>query len=299
MIAKRLIAIAALALAVAGPATTAGAAGTVTITGSSRTGDLLTVTGGSTYTAQPFVTLGTDAVGDSTLGPASATLGADAVAASMATTLAGGVQLRWTVDQLPAGTNGMPTGISYGWTFCAGEGNCFAVTSQRVVAFPPQPNGGYDFWRCADSSCTPDAWAYVSTGAATYDGTTKTVTVSLTAGQIGATPGATIASVGVSDQGPVYIGAGESLVAVLVSPGIDGVPEVADFTVAKKEVSVAVGARGLDPASMAYGTPVTPAGTGAYSASVNVAGQSGDQAVYVRACFGANNCGYAAQDITL
>jgi hypothetical protein len=282
-------------IALAGPA---GAAGTVTIAGSNRTGDTLTVNGASTYTDQPFVTVGTDPAGD--VSPALDANGADVTAAAIATALSGQVKLQWTLNSLPPSITGSPA-IMFGWDFCAGsEDNCFELDLQRFSPNASAPNPHAVLWRCADPSCDPGGQSRAVTGGMpiTFDATTKTVTVTLPAVANG-TPGSTFASVQLDANGPAFttIGTADPFTAQY---GLgDGVAAVADFTIAKKEVSVAVAAPGLDPASVAYGAPVSPAATGSWTAALNVAGQSGERGLYARACFGTNNCAYTTQAITL
>jgi len=276
----------------------AGAAGTVAIGSATRSGDTLTVTGTSTYTDQPFVELGTDGTGDTFL-PGQDVMGADLTAAFISTRANNQLQIRWQVASLPPNLNGSPTGIAYGASFCVNEAQCWDVDAQRMGLGAGSTNPVAYLWTCGDPTCAPAQQTNsVSLAAPVFDATARTITATVGLGQIGATPGSKITPSAASTDGPWFVWVGDATVSV--NSGLaDGVPEIAEYTVPGKQVSVAVGAPGLDPASVTYGTTVTPSGTGAYSAAVNVAGLSGDQAVYVRACLGEGNCAYATQAVTL
>jgi len=272
----------------------AGAAGAVTVGGTSRSGDILNVTGTATFTDQPFVVVGTDETAD-TLVPGQDQIGQDLTATSISSLANGGLALRWTVTTLPPAN---APGIVYGWTFCV-EMTCYEVDASLM-----NPGSGGEtlgnVWRCADGACYQgDQTLIDSTIRPTVDTAAKTITMSLTASLLGLAPGVKIIPVTLSTMGPAFSGNGDLGLANYFYNTGDGVLAIEDFTLAGKQVSVAVATAGLDPASLTYTSSVSPAGNGAYDASVDVSGKSGEHAVYVRACLGAGNCAYATQAVTL
>lgn len=283
------------ALALTGVAN-AAAAGTVSITSADRSGDILTVSGASTYTDQSFITVGTDAAGDAPAGQAQ--LGADLTGVSMSTLLNGQIRFRWHVDQLPPVVGGSPTGVAYGWTLCVDDTQCWDVDAQRmrVGALSTNPYGA--LWRCATSACTPNQQtSTTSSVSVAFDTAANAITATLSPGSIGAQPGSKINAAQFAG-GPVFVWVGDASVFVNSSLG-DTISGFEDFTVAKRQVSLAIGPPGLDPANVTYTTHVDPAANGNYTASLNTAGLSGAHTVYARACFGANNCAYAMKDASL
>lgn len=288
----------ALALGVLAPSAS-GAAGTVAVTTATRSGDALTVAGTSTYTDQPFVQMGTDGTGDTFL-PGQNNLGADLTGAFLASRTNNQLQIRWSVASLPPGLNGSPTGIAYGSSFCVDDTLCWDVDAQRMGLGAANTTGYATLWRCGDAACTPDQQTSpVTLAAPVFDATANTITASVSLSQIGASAGSKITPSSASPEGPWFVWVGDATVTVFAGLA-DGVQfEQEEYRVAKKEVSLAVGAPGQDPASVVYTTTVNPAANGSFSGGLNVAGLSGAHTVYARACFGSNNCGYGSLDVTL
>lgn len=283
-------------LALLAPASS-GAATSVTIS-ASQTGTNLAVTGTATFDHQPFVTLGTDPTGDTFL-PGQDQLGVDLTAGSVQTRNNGQLTFRWSVASLPPQTNGMPTGHAYGVAFCINGTNCFDVDAQRMGLGAANTTGYGVLWRCADTSCTPNAQSFVRDGLpVTFDGTTGTVTATVNANEVGATPGATLETVNASPLGSYFIWTGDSTVTVFADFA-DGLFTDDAYTIPGKEVALAIGDPGLDPETVAYDTTVTPAANGSFSSLLPTGGATGEKAVYARACLGANNCAYASLDVTL
>lgn len=276
--------------------TPASAATGVTIVSASQSGTAVLVSGAATFDDQPFVQLGTDAAGDAP-NAAQAAIGGDLVAASARTTV-GSIQLRWTVVQLPPEI-GPPWGAGgYGWNFCTGEEVCFELDVFRNHLLETSVTPVGELWSCADSTCDPGDQSLAGSVNVAFNETAKTVTASLTAGQISAGAGTTITSVqGPDDKGPVF---SFGPAGPYDYDAGDGIATVADYTVAKKDVSLAVAAPGQDPATVTYSTTVTPAANGSYAGSVDVSGlPPGDYTVYARGCFGSNNCALATAPVTL
>ncbi|HEX9892028.1 MAG TPA: hypothetical protein VGB28_08210 [Actinomycetota bacterium] len=292
------LAAAALALGVLAPAAS-GAAGTVSVTAATRTGDVLAVAGTSTYTDQPFVQMGTDPTGDTTA-PGQDVLGADLTGAFLASRTNNQLQIRWSVASLPPELGGSPTGVAYGSSFCVDDTLCWDVDAQRMGlgALSTNPYGA--LWRCGDSACTPDQQTSpVDLASPVFNAATNTITASVSLSQIGASPGSKITPSSASPQGAWFVWMGDATVTVFANLA-DGVFfEQEEYRVAKKEVSLAVGAPGQDPASVAYATTVNPAANGSFSGGLDVTGLSGPHTVYARACFGSDNCGYGTLDVTL
>ena len=277
----------------------AGAAGSVTVNNATRNGDTLTVTGGSTFADQAFQTVATDPTGDP-LTPGQDVLGGDLVKAEMASLGNGGLAVRWTVSQLPPTLNGSP-GFVYGWGVCTDETTCFEIDASRFNTASGSTDATYgNVWRCATPDCAPaDQTLLTDTVTPVIDGTAKTITMNIPANILGISGGTSIAGGGPATTGHVFVGHGDLSLATYFYNNGDGANMEEPFVVARREVSVAVDAPGQDPASLTYGAAVTPASNGSFTASVDVAGQSGDRTVYVRACLGAGNCAFGTKDVTL
>lgn len=267
---------------------------TVSVDQVTRDGDVLTITGGSTFVDQPFLSLGADPSGD--LSPALGANGMDVTAASMATTLSGAVRLRWSLASLPPAAGGSPV-VIYAWNFCVASGDCYELDLARTNVNPPSSEPHAYLWRCGDPSCDPGGQTVAQNGGmpVSFDADAGTVTVTLP-GLIGAAPGAAITPVTLDANGPAFTMAGTLSPWTGTYGTGDGVADVAEFRVGRREVSVAAAPAGLDPAEVDYGTTVLPSEGGAWTASLDVSGQAEGFAVYARACFGANNCGYAVAD---
>jgi len=283
-------------LALLAPASS-GAATSVTIS-ATQSGTNLAVSGTTTFDDQPFVTLGTDPAGD-TFAPGQDQLGVDLTAGSVRTRTNGQLVFRWSVTSLPPQTNGTPTGHAYGVAFCIDGSNCYDVDAQRMGIGAANTTGYGVLWRCADPSCTPNAQTLVRDGVpVTFDGATATITATVNANEVGATPGATLETVNASPLGSYFIWTGDATVTVLADFA-DGIFVEDTYSIPDKEVSLAIGEPGLDPATVTYGAPFTPAGNGSFSALLPTGGATGDKTVYARACLGSNNCGYGSVDVAL
>jgi hypothetical protein len=299
---RLMLALAAALVPAALLSSTAVAATGVAIANTSQSGSLLIVGGAATFDDQPFAVLGTDATGD-TFTPGFQVVGGDMTDASISTKTDGSVQFRWRVtDMPPAPLDGAPTGVIYAWDFCVDTEACFELSAGRQGAIngstTAAPYG--QLWSCGDPGCDPGAQAFISDAVSvTMSAATKSVVATLGAGQIVASPSSVITGTGWSVEGPAFTDISDPSLFPFFDLG-DGVSSVSAYTVAAKEISMAVGASGQDPATVAYGAPVAPFdGAGSFSVSANVQGQTGPRTVYVRACFGSNNCAYATRDITL
>jgi hypothetical protein len=287
-----------LAAGVLGTVVPAGAAAGVTITGSTRTGDALRVTGGATFADQPFVTLAVDPGQDAP--PGVEQLGGDLRSIGLSTTVNGDVKLRFTTSSMPAPLSGSPA-LAYAWTFCVGGSTCYELRMQRFTYGTDNgvPTAGDSaLYRCATPSCASAGLTAVATGwiPIYFDGAGFTATVS---SGVSMAPGTAVTGVNPDGNGAAISALGQADPATVQRGTGDGIASVAPYTVARQEVSVTVGAPGQDPSAVTYGTAVAPNGAGDWSATVDVAGLSGDHAIYARACLGEGNCTYATAPITL
>ncbi|HVM12041.1 MAG TPA: hypothetical protein VM638_06165 [Actinomycetota bacterium] len=275
----------------------AGAAGAVTVDSATRAGDTLAVGGGSTYAAQPNVTLGTDAREDAP--PGFAQIGGDLASVALSTNLDGETTLRllWAVSP---GLNSVPL-VTHGWTFCISGDGCYELQTQRFTfgthnSLPTAADSA--LYRCADETCEIEGRTKLTTPwiPTYFDGQGSTTTLPAA---LGLAPGKVITSVTADPLGPVYAAAGFANPATVQRGTVDGIPTVAAYEVPRRQVSVAVAQPGLNPAQVDYGTSVTPNPNGTWSASLDVAGLSGSYTVYARACYGANNCAYTTRSVSL
>jgi hypothetical protein len=289
----------ALALAVLSPSS-AGAATSVSVTEATQNGAILTVTGSATFDDEPFVTLGTDGIGD-TFTPGFGAAGGDMTSAAISTTVGGLVRFRWVVsDMAPAPLDGAPTGVIHAWNLCVSE-SCFEIDGGRNGLSAGVVGPYASLWSCASSACDPGAQSFISDGyLAEMSAATKSFTVTMPADTISASPGSTISGAsGWSAEGPVFTDVGDGGFFPVFDIG-DGVTSLDEYQVPRKSVWIAVGASGQDPVSVAYtGAPATPAANGSFSASTGVSGLTGPQTVYAKACFGSNNCAYGTLDVVL
>jgi len=289
------LAVGLLALAVP-----AGASGTVSVTSTTRTGDTLRASGGSTFAAQPYLTVGTDASGDAPDGWQQT--GGDLVKAEISGTLEDTLRFRVTVDQMLALVAGFPA-YQFGWNFCVSGGSCYELNLTRVkadmanntAAAPPH----WYLFRCGNEQCTPANQIRVADGQAQVFQSDRTYIATVPMLSMGARPGDVITPKAVDAKGPVFSAFGAPYPTQMQRGSGDGIETVAPYRIPKREVSVTVDAPGQAPDSVGYTTTVTPAATGAWSATFDVFGRSGDHAVYAKACFGENNCAYAQAPVTL
>lgn len=297
----------ALAVALLSPGTPARADDTsVTIAAATQSDDDLIVSGTATFSDQPFVTLGTDPPGDVSVSRGQS-LGADLTGASAAMKRSGHVQLRWGVAELPPVVGWMPTGIIHGWTFCVQDSSCWDLFAQPMDGEAPLASEGYgELWRCVDPGC--DEVSLVRDVPVAFDAGAKTATAVLELSWIHASPGSILEPVIQEGwEGGVWTGYGScmslgggSYRSCSWSNSGDGIPEIEDYRVPVEEVALAVAATGQDPASVAYVVTVAPGPDGAFTAAVGLDGLApGEYAVYARACYGGNNCGYASVPVTI
>jgi hypothetical protein len=253
----------------------------------------VTVTGASAFADQPFEELGTDARGD---GDGPGVLGQDLVSAAAATRVDGRLRLRFGVDALPPETD-RAARVSYGWAFCLDTEDpespgCFEIDAWSTGMTDPEPE--VEVWRCASASCDPAAQTLTGIGAAaTFDGGSDTVTVEVSLDELGAAPGAALTPVSPVDA-PVLTGIGDRHTAG------DRLAYEGSFRTGAREVSLAVGPPGRDPAAVEYPAAAQVSADGGYAGEVDVSAlEPGSHTVYVRACFGSVNCAYATEEITL
>ncbi|MFN2542950.1 MAG: hypothetical protein ABR600_00055 [Actinomycetota bacterium] len=279
----------------------ASAATSATIDSLSRTGTLITVSGTASFVDQPSLAVGTDGTGD-TFAPGQDALGGDLTGVSISTKTANKVTLSWAVTQLPAGTNGAPTGVMYGWDFCVNGANCFEVDAQRAGLVAQNTSGYGILWRCADPACTPANQAVVTeTIPVTFGTPANTVTATFNFSQINVSSGSVITPVLVATDGAAFTGLGDASAQTYLYNDVDaGVPDIEDYVVAGRTVDFAVAAPGSDPSTLSFGHQVAASPAGAFTGTVDVSGlAAGTYTLFARACFGSNNCGYASQDITV
>lgn len=292
------VALAAATLTMALAPQWAGATTGVTISGATQSGAFVSVSGTATFDDQPFVAIGTDGIGD-TLVPGFGALGGDLTSASISTATNGDVRFRFVVsDMLPAPLDGSPTGVIHAWDFCVDGVTCFEIDGGRNGTGVGVVGPYASLWSCTNASCDVGGQTQIGDLAAAMSAATKSFTVTAPAGTVAASPGSIISPAsGPYIDGPVITDVGDGGLFPLFEVG-DGIASLEEYTVASKTVSAVVGALGQNPASVAYSS-TTGMGSGSFTASAATNGLTGEQAVYVRACFGANNCAYATQAVTL
>jgi hypothetical protein len=248
------------------------------------TGSAVDVTGSASFADQPFVELGTDPTGDAEV---PAALGQDLTAASVSTTTDGRLRLRFHLASLPAGTGQGPR-VSYGWAFCVSGASCYEVNAWSVG---PSLRAEAEVWRCADPACAVAAQTLTTIPAGvTLSPPARTVTVTVPLASLGGGFGSAIAPT----AAPVATGIGARRTAG------DALAYQESFETGLRAVSLAVGPPGQDPAAVTYASEAQAEDDGQYAGTVDAAGMPpGPAAVYVRACFGANACGYVSRPISL
>lgn len=287
---------ATLALSVVAMMGTAHAAGSIEISSVTGSGDTLTVSGTATFTDQPFEEVGSDPAADAPAGFDQ--LGGDLRGLAFSATLDGDVKLRIQVATQGPVLGGAP-GIVHGTAFCVSGGSCYELDIQRFTTasdgnLPTAARVG--IYRCATPACEEAGQTHVDTNwySTFYGGGSITTTLSPA---LGATSGRTLTAAGTGWA--AFSAPGSVDPRAIARTAGDTQAAMAPYVVPTRQVSVAVAEAGLDPSTVGYGAPVTPNGAGAWSASADVAGVSGAVAVYAKACFGANNCAYATQPISL
>lgn len=262
----------------------------------SRDGSALTVGGVASFADQPFVAHGTDPAGDST---APGVLGQDLAGAATAATSDGRLKLRWQATQFPPGLGGPGPRVMYGRAFCvAGAGDeevpvCWEIDTWSSGTGDTNPF--VEVWSCGDEACTPASQSLTSiAGTGSFDPTTTTVTTRVRLADLGIAEGGSLTPVDPGGQGSVWTGVNDYYA--------DGDATAIDtsYDVPSREVALAIGAPGQDPATVAYSAAATLGADGAFEGQLDISGLTpGAYAAYVQACFGANNCGYATSPVTI
>lgn len=248
----------------------------------------LSVEGVAGFADQAAVTLGTDPAGDADV---PATLGQDLRSAAAFTTTDGRLHLRAEITPFSTNRARAPR-VGYGFAFCLTDAGC-----HEVVGWSTGTTGlgaEVEVWRCADPSCAPGGQTLTSIrGTAMFDLPGSTITAAVPLEALGADAGATLTPVSPAG-GPVFTGLADR------HTGGDRLAWSGAFRTGAREVSLAVGAPGQDPAAVDYAVTVGAGPLGGYAGEVDVSELSpGDYAVYARACFGEGNCGYGAAPLSL
>ena len=268
----------------------------VSITDVSRTESTLTVSGKSSFADQPYVAHGADPAGDSAL---PGVLGQDLVGAATAATSDGRIKLRWEAAQLPPGVNRPGPRVLYGRAFCAvaadeqGSEKCWEVDTWSSGMTDPDPY--VEVRSCATTACAPAGQTVTNIqGTVAVDPTSRTVTTKVSLADLGIPAGGRLVPVNPGNQGSAWTGVNEAYAngdATTIDTGYD---------VPVRSVALAIGAPGQDPTAVEYPAAATPAGGGGYAGQLDVSGlATGSYTVYARACFAANNCGYAIFPVTV
>jgi len=274
---------------------------TVSIVNVTRSGSTVSVAGLASFSDEPFRLLGSDASGDS-LPPGGELVGRDLVGFSMSTGVGDQLTLRWHLNPLMATDRGQD--VSYASAFCVGSGggNCWVITFIDPAG-TPVTNSFVWSWRCASESCAIGAGDHIhSWETDRYDPQTKTALATVPFDALGITSGAQLRAVKPQHfGGEVYVTTPWWFLATAQTyPTWDGSSMAWTHRIATKDVSVAIGEPGQAPEQVAYPAPVRADEFNRYTVDLDVSDRApGDYAIYVRACFGANNCGYATRAITL
>lgn len=253
--------------------------------------------GNAAFSDRPFLTIGEDGPADAT-SPAHAALGGDLTGAAISTTPGGQLKFRWSTAGLPA-TGAAPTGIVYGWVFCVTGGDCFELDAGGANWLEQDTDGHGLLWKCATAECVPaDQTTTTASVTTVFDQGTDTVTATIPVSAIGAA-GRTITEAG-GTLPDVFAGTGDlGLLTYQYNIG-DVIAGVEEYTVANKQVSLKLGAPDQDPATVTYSTNTSVLGNGNFSSALSTEGlAAGSYEVYVRACYGLENCAFASQDVTL
>ena len=256
-------------------------------------GSTLTVGGDASFADQPFVSHGTDPAGDSSL---PGVLGQDLDGAATATTANGRLKLRFDAAQFPPGLNGPGPRVMYGRSFCAPGADspvCWEIDTWSSGTGDTTPY--VEVWSCGDESCAPAGQTLSAVeGSVSFDPSATTVTTRVRLADLGIAEGGTLTAVDPGGLGSVWTG-----VNAYYADG-DATAIDTTYDVPTREVALAIGAPGQDPATVDYSAAATLASGGAYSGQLDLSGlPPGEYTAYVRACFGTNNCGYSAAPVTV
>lgn len=265
----------------------------VALKGVSSDGSTLTVNGQASFADQPFVAHGSDPAGDSV---APGVLGQDLAGAATATTPNGRLKMRWQAAQFPPGLGGPGPRVMYGRAFCAsGEDSplCWEIDTWSSGTDDTTPY--VEVWSCGDEACTPASQSLTSiAGTVSFDPTTTTVTTRVRLADLGIPEGATLTAVDPGGQGSAWTGVNDYY-ANGDATAID-----TTYDLPTREVALAIGTPGQDPATVAYSATATVAANGGFAGQLDISGLApGGYTVYVRACLGGTNCGYATSPVTI
>lgn len=266
------------------------------ITGVSRDGSTVVVTGSSAFADQPYVAHGTDPTGDAAL---PGVLGDDLVGASSAVTADGRIKLRFETAQFPPAGGRPGPRVLYARSFCAvaavGQGTpaCWEIHTWSSGSASLDPV--VEVRSCADQACTPSSQQLTAIpGTVAIDPSTRTVTTAIALADLQIPSGGQLTPVNPRGRGSAW--------TALNSTDAHGDSTTIDtaFTLPLRSVALAVGAPGQDPATVTYPAAAAVGSNGAYTGNVDVSGlEPGVHTVYARACFGSTNCGYATAVVTL
>jgi hypothetical protein len=272
-------------------------AGTITISSATVNATSVVVNGNATFTDGAFVSVATDGAADTT-SPAHAAAGGDLTGASIATTVAGQLKLRWSLASLPP-SGAPPSGIVYGWIFCVSGGSCFEVDAGGINVTTQDSDGYGVLWRCATDACVAANQTTVRDDVAVvFDTAAKTATATLTLAELGAAGKTLTEATGTLPD--VFAGTGDAGLATFQYNVGDTITSVEEYAVPTKSVSLKLGAPDQDPAAVTYSNSVSVLANGNFGFALDRGGLNpGAYEVYARGCFGMDNCAYASQDVTL
>lgn len=260
-----------------------------------REGSTLSLEGQASFADQPFVAHGSDPVNDSAT---PGVLGQELVGASTSTTPGGRLKLRWQTAGFPPGAGRPGPSIVYGRAFCvessgAEEASCFEIDTWSSGTGDPAPF--VEVWSCADEACAPASQSLTSiTGTVTFDPTTSAVTTRLRLADLGIAEGATLTAVDPGGEGSAWTAVND-----YYTNG-DATAIDTSYAVPNRQVGMAIGAPGQDPASVTYAAQAALAADGSFTGDLDLSGLApGAYTAYVRACFGTTNCGYASTPVTV
>lgn len=287
--------VAAMFLAVPTPASAATSVG---IDPPVLSGGSLSVSGKALFAHQPMLSLGSDPAGDQ-LPPGPDVAGKDLIDLSMATGLDEMLTIRWKLAGLSPAT-GRGADVSYGTAFCVEPGEtCYAITFVDTGAL----NSFVWGWTCPDESCAISSGHHThSWETDAYDTTAGTASARIPLADLGISPGSRLRAVPAATFGATTWVASPwwFLQDVIVAPPTFDRATTGDYLVPGRSVTLAVGKPGHDPVTLDYPVQAPVDGGDRFAATLDVSGLApGEHAVYVRACYGGNNCGYASRVFTL
>ena len=264
-----------------------------------RDGGTLRVSGTASFTNEPFVSLGSDAAADAH--PGGDALGRDITGLSISTGANDTVSFRWHLSQLAPTGRGIDA--AYGTTFCVEPSespNCWSVMFVDVGGVSAT-NSFVAVRKCADDPCpmVGDQWLY-TLETDVYDANAKTATATVPALELGITPGSSLRSTDAVPFGSsVFSTSAWWFLFAGAYPTWDATAIKTTHQLPTKQVSLAIGEVGQDPAQLSYGTEATIEDS-RFTGDLDVSNlPAGPYAIYARACFGPASCGYASRTVTL